>query len=249
MIESSRLLVILLFAHVLLDFWISGYFTSKTSASRTRQIACNLIMLGIYFAVFSLLLILAGQTGALATKAGLLMAAAKLITLIFIHDPTKSPLWALLARQTVLVASLATICLLSDSSAASVQGALAKLMTTTNLTVGLAYLAMLRPASALIGTVLSPWIKEIDTVGSLTNAGTLIGYLERLLILTFVLLEQWEAVGFLLTAKSILRFNEIQNAKVRSISEYVLLGTLLSFTLSIGTGLLVMNALKLIADQ
>ena len=56
--------------------------------------------------------------------------------------------------------------------------------------------------------------------------------------MTFVLLGQWEAVGFLLTAKSILRFTEIQNAEARQISEYVLLGTLMSFALSIGVGLL-----------
>ncbi|WLG94962.1 hypothetical protein [Pseudomonas sp. FP198] len=239
MIEASTLLAILLLAHVLLDFWVSSYWTIETSASRKQKVVFHLVTFGVYFVVFSLLMILSRENGAFAWKAGLMMSTAKLLTLIQTPTSFKSPIWALLARQTVLIASLVTIWLLSESNAAHIQGSLAELITTANITIGLAYVLMLRPASALIGTILNPWIKEIDTGGSLTNAGTLIGYLERILILTFVLLEQWEAVGFLLTAKSILRFNEIQNAKVRSISEYVLLGTLLSFTLSIGTGLLV----------
>ena len=118
-------------------------------------------------------------------------------------------------------------------------------MSAPNLLIALAYLLVLRPTSSLIGAALAPWIKEIDKLGSLANAGALIGNLERVLILTFVLLQQWEAVGFLITAKSILRFNEIQGAKVRSLSEYVLLGTLLSFTLSIAVGLAVTRILGL----
>ncbi|ELS26059.1 hypothetical protein ppKF707_2295 [Metapseudomonas furukawaii] len=63
------------------------------------------------------------------------------------------------------------------------------------------------------------------------------------MILTFVLLQQWEAVGFLLTAKSILRFNEVKGANHHARSEYILLGTLLSFSISIGAGLMTLLAL------
>ena len=47
---------------------------------------------------------------------------------------------------------------------------------------------------------------------------------------------QWPAIGFLLAAKSIMRFNDTRSAK-RPVSEYVLLGTLLSFGFSIAAGL------------
>ncbi len=66
----------------------------------------------------------------------------------------------------------------------------------------------------------------------LPNAGKLIGVVERLLSLVFVLLGQYEAVGFIIAAKSLLRFAEGDKAK----SEYVLIGTLLSFSMAIFVG-------------
>ena len=71
-----------------------------------------------------------------------------------------------------------------------------------------------------------------DNTGDLPNAGKLIGNEERLLSLLFVLLGQYEAVGFIIAAKSILRFAEGDKAK----SEYVLIGTLLSFSIAIFVG-------------
>lgn len=244
MVDASALLVILLLAHVLLGFWIPRYSSFQPPHRFSQKVIINLLIAGIYFVAFTLVMILLRDDDAFAWKAGLLMAIARFLTLILTPNSPKSPTLALLSREAVLIISLVAVWLVCENNIAKLQVSLAKLLTLPVLAVGLAYVAMLRPASALISTILSPWIKEIDKSGSLANAGTLIGYLERLLILTFVLLEQWEAVGFLLTAKSILRFNEIQNAKVRSLSEYVLLGTLLSFSLSIAVGLLVTYILK-----
>ena len=76
--------------------------------------------------------------------------------------------------------------------------------------------------------------KEDDdnNIGDLPNAGKLIGIVERLLSFVFVLLGQFEAVGFIMAAKSLLRFVEGDKAK----SEYVLIGTLLSFSIAIFVG-------------
>ena len=68
---------------------------------------------------------------------------------------------------------------------------------------------------------------------SLPNAGKLIGITERYLALALILLGQYEAVGLIIAAKSILRFRETQK------SEYVLIGTLLSFGIATLTGILI----------
>ncbi|MDO5405204.1 MAG: DUF3307 domain-containing protein [Proteus sp. (in: enterobacteria)] len=55
--------------------------------------------------------------------------------------------------------------------------------------------------------------------------------------ITFILLNQFAAIGFLLAAKSIFRFGELQNDQDKKLTEYVMLGTLISFSISIFIGL------------
>lgn len=70
------------------------------------------------------------------------------------------------------------------------------------------------------------------------RSGALIGNLERILILLFVVLSQYEAIGFLIAAKSILRFKETSEGEK---SEYVLCGTLLSLAISLVIGLVIIK--------
>jgi len=44
-------------------------------------------------------------------------------------------------------------------------------------------------------------------------------------------------VGFLLTAKSVFRFGDLKESKDRKLTEYILIGTLLSFGIAIIVGL------------
>lgn len=69
----------------------------------------------------------------------------------------------------------------------------------------------------------------------LKNGGRMIGQLERALIFLLILIGQPGGIGFLVAAKSILRFEE---AKKQPVAEYVLIGTLLSFTLAIAFSVL-----------
>lgn len=72
---------------------------------------------------------------------------------------------------------------------------------------------------------------------SLPNAGKYIGIIERLFVLIFIILGRWEAIGLLITAKSVFRFNDLKESNSRKLTEYILIGTLLSFGLAILTGL------------
>ena len=71
------------------------------------------------------------------------------------------------------------------------------------------------------------------------HSGALIGYTERALMLIFVVLSQYEAIGLLIAAKSILRFSEASSGNEKS--EYVLSGTLLSLLMAVITGLLILH--------
>lgn len=72
----------------------------------------------------------------------------------------------------------------------------------------------------------------------LDNAGKYIGVLERLFIFLFVVMQRWEGIGFLLAAKSIFRFGDLKANKEVKLTEYILIGTLISFGLGIVIALL-----------
>ena len=92
---------------------------------------------------------------------------------------------------------------------------------------------MLKPSSIFLNLLLKQWDIENQ---SLPNAGKWIGYLERILILTFVLTNNIEGIGFLLAAKSVFRFGDLNKANGIKVTEYILIGTLSSFTIAIITG-------------
>ncbi|TDE43830.1 DUF3307 domain-containing protein [Flavobacterium rhamnosiphilum] len=101
-------------------------------------------------------------------------------------------------------------------------------------------LLLTKPTSILIKNIISIWTPENKTSDdSLSNAGNYIGILERLFVFYFVITAHFEAIGFLLAAKSIFRFGDLKEAKDRKLTEYVLIGTLLSFGIALLTGLLV----------
>ncbi len=67
------------------------------------------------------------------------------------------------------------------------------------------------------------------------EGGRTIGKYERLLVFLFVLAGSAPAIGFLITAKSIFRFGDLTEPKNRQKAEYILLGTLASFTFALVT--------------
>lgn len=99
------------------------------------------------------------------------------------------------------------------------------------------YLLVLKPSSLLIGMFIKGWTPSNGMQAQgMPNAGKWIGYIERVLILTFVITGNIEAVGFLLAAKSIFRFGDLNKAREIKITEYVLLGTLASFSIALLIG-------------
>jgi Protein of unknown function (DUF3307) len=76
---------------------------------------------------------------------------------------------------------------------------------------------------------------------SLPSGGAMIGLLERTLIFLFVLTGEPNAIGFLIAAKSILRFGEVQQD--RQAAEYVIIGTLASFAWALVAAVLTLHAL------
>ena len=108
-------------------------------------------------------------------------------------------------------------------------------ITSHQAFIVLSFLLCTKPANIIIREVLKSF--EIPVSGSadkneLLHAGKLIGVLERIISLTLILINQFAAVGFIIAAKSLLRFRDTATAR----TEYLLIGTLLSFGIAILLG-------------
>ena len=100
----------------------------------------------------------------------------------------------------------------------------------------LAVLICLKPTNIFIKLLLDKYkIGILQECNEIKKAGALIGNLERILTLVFVMVGHWEAIGFIIAAKSLLRFKDSDTAK----TEYVLAGTFLSFGIAVIAGVAV----------
>lgn len=75
------------------------------------------------------------------------------------------------------------------------------------------------------------------------NRGRIIGNLERVLLLIIVLQGSYEAIGFIVAGKGLIRAKEFES---RDFAEYFIVGTLTSTTLAIVVGLILKIALSLL---
>jgi hypothetical protein len=79
--------------------------------------------------------------------------------------------------------------------------------------------------------------------GGLKRAGAIIGILERIFVLTLVLIGEFASIALIFTAKSIARFEDL---KRREFAEYYLIGTLASILLAMLVGILSKQLIKMV---
>lgn len=132
----------------------------------------------------------------------------------------------------------------------------------------LAYILMTSPTSIFISKFYNQWnnkeeednkvANKVDykdgsgsnqTPPSLPRGGEFIGKLERVLLLTFIFVGYPEGIGFLLAAKSIFRFGDLQQSGELKLTEYVLIGTFLSFAIAVLVGYGALKLIKILKVQ
>ena len=231
----------LLMAHVLTDFILqtSGMIRSKRSYGwRSIGLLAHALSAGF------LALLLTWDWENWLVIGGITCLSHWLIDLIKVHIHSTHSLKAFLVDQLAHVAVIAALLFYLYP-----QLAVLFFLYQDSVIVMAVYLLGLilifRPAGFLVEHAVKRWSDiAIDSGETLPEAGKLIGYLERLLIFLFMMLNQYAAIGFLIAAKSILRFRD-QPGQHR-LTEYILLGTLLSFTTAIIISLAVKYAAGLV---
>ena len=122
-----------------------------------------------------------------------------------------------------------------------------KLFSPKNMIIGIAYILVCKPASVIISLALKKHTDSLtesdanNNVG-LVSAGSWIGYIERCLAISFIFMGQSAGIGFLVATKTIFRFGDLTKNKDMKLTEYMMLGTLLSYAIALFIG---WNSLKI----
>jgi Protein of unknown function (DUF3307) len=113
------------------------------------------------------------------------------------------------------------------------------------LVVSVVYIGVIFGGGYVVRFLTKPLTKQDmsilgETSNEMQNAGMYIGWLERFVVLTALVLQSPATVGLILTAKSIARYPEMKSVRF---AEYFLIGTLLSMSLGIVGGLILLKTL------
>jgi Protein of unknown function (DUF3307) len=229
----------LLFAHALADFIFQSARMSE--GKRDREILPFVAHMTVVAATAAIAL--GTSTGPTALPVLFLTLAHFAIDLAKTFTPHRK-LWPFLLDQTLHLVSLAAIALIcpalwadgfwagalwTDTGwgsrlwAASEQP-LAWLPTAMAFGAGL--ILTTRAGGFAVGLLMEPWAGH-DLPTGLANGGKLIGWMERGLIFLLVIVGQPAGIGFLIAAKSILRFET--TSQDQRAGEYIIIGTLASF--------------------
>lgn len=103
-------------------------------------------------------------------------------------------------------------------------------------------IAATRAGGFAVGLMMEPFAAASPQ--GLPGGGRAIGQLERGLIFLLILTGMAEAIGFLIAAKSVLRFGTVSDD--RAVSEYVIIGTLASFAWAIAAAFATVTLLRLL---
>ncbi len=206
----------LLFAHVLADFVLQSDWLV---ANKRKPLV--LLLHGVI-----VLVTLQLAMGSVTAWPLLALAAAHLvIDAIKTFATGDSGIWPFLLDQVAHAITLIVTAVLFPTLWAN--GAWADLSWLPALMVlASGAIACVRAGAFVIGLLMLPWAGT-DLPKGLDKGGQLIGVLERGVIFLLVMVGQPAGVGFLIAAKSILRFDT--TAKDQRAGEYVIIGTLASF--------------------
>ncbi|WP_113661247.1 DUF3307 domain-containing protein [Pedobacter nanyangensis] len=225
-------LIKFLLAHVLGDFflqpdkWVAEKEKLKLKSNKLYwHVAVHVLLVMVMFFSFDI--------WPQALIIGISHYAIDACKLIF-QKPRNKRIWFFIDQALHIIVIIA--CWLSMSKSASIDFGFLQEQKFWVYIFGALLLSS--PTAVVIKVVIAKFIPDKSPV-SLQNAGKFIGILERLLIYVFILTGHFEAVGFLLAAKSIFRFGDLKEANELKLTEYVLIGTLLSFGIALAVALVV----------
>lgn len=250
------LLVRMLAAHIITDFLLQTNSSIKSKNKGTIKSKAfwwhgllTLIFLGLFMGGLQNWLI-----ATVVTLTHLITDYCKILIANKPYNPKwkHSSLWLFIADQLIHTVILILAWLVAINGFTKIIALGSNIVNAYPIMLKLlGYLIIIGPITYLIKFLTQRWANDIlANNNGLNNAGKWIGILERILVLTLIFVNQFTAIGFIITAKSILRLidkpeppfittNEQTKYNTRKHTEYVLIGTFLSVGAAFLVGLII----------
>jgi hypothetical protein len=228
-----------IFAHLLGDFVLQ----TKGMVRHKQRLKARSWLLYLHCAIHGVLVYLFAPAWKLWMLPLLVMVTHFIIDLWKLYRPEKA-VYFIVDQALHLLVLFGLWCWLAAPASWIPLNWKALMQSQAGWAIAAGYLVVTFPLSMLLSKATQRWRREAEvgdmrTSISLNEAGKWIGIFERVLVFTFVISSHFEGIGFLIAAKSILRFNDIKGQEARKEAEYILIGTLMSFSFSILIGLVI----------
>ena len=237
----SLLLVTLIIGHLVSDFFLqpmSWVNDRNTHHFKAKKLYLHVLVHGVVSAV---ILALWEYSYGLQQLSTVLLSTAVIMLSHYLIDIAKSysnkGVVPFLLDQIAHIAVIIALCIYITDNQSLIAYVSALATNPKVLWVVCGYLIILNPSAVFIRMMLERLTANFSSEGSLPLAGQSIGMIERVLMLSFILLDQFAGLGFLLAAKSVFRFGDLSASKDKKLTEYVMLGTLLSVSVTLFVGL------------
>ncbi|AZN32306.1 DUF3307 domain-containing protein [Pseudoalteromonas sp. Xi13] len=237
----SLLLAALIIGHLISDFFLqpmSWVNDRNTHHFKAKKLYLHVLVHGVVSAVILALWEYSYGWQQLST---VLLSTAAIMLSHYLIDIAKSysnkGVVPFLLDQIAHIAVIIALCIYITDNQSLIAYVSALATNPKVLWVVCGYLIILSPSAVFIRMMLERLTANFSSEGSLPLAGQSIGMIERVLMLSFILLDQFAGLGFLLAAKSVFRFGDLSASKDKKLTEYVMLGTLLSVSVTLFVGL------------
>lgn len=240
-------LLLMLLGHVFADFYVQTSKIAEKKKSRLRWVFFHCFL---YFAavVFVSLPLMSYEVFKMDIAVALLHTIIDIIKFCYIKNTNEESPYIFIFDQSlhvmsiVIIAYMWVICSNNPLRESECVQAFFQVTNISEILVVKWLLGLLiihKPANILIQNLIGPYKPKSNNANISTeenenvdaNAGRMIGTIERLIIFILLYLGQYQAIGLVLTAKSIARYDQITSRK--EFGEYYLLGTLTSVGITV----------------
>lgn len=233
--EMAASFAALLLAHVLADF----VFQNKAMVKNKRHPGVFIMHIGL---VFGLSLAALGGAWAMAGAVAVAHMAIDGIKTYLLPAVWRDSFTAFVLDQSAHVATLlAAVTIWPAAVTTGLWAPWLEILAGPAIVVSGFILTVIAGGYA-VGLITAPYAQAFKAQG-LENAGQMIGRLERAVIFLLIAMGEPAGIGFLIAAKSLLRFEATKEQKA---SEYVIIGTLTSFGWALATSSVTMAMLVLV---